>query len=479
MRGTGSEADQQFVYEGSLAELCGGAPVRPGNRRGVDEPAAAPVVAGAAAPAPAPPPRDWYFLRACCVSDVSATNGLCFFALLARLGTPGHKLMDIVSFKKVAEDGAAGGGYVGFSRYDRFRGQLLEDLTRGAEYVNDALLDMYAAVARTDWACLLDCTASAVNAGTAANLQVHADEVVRRLSVPDARRGAAAPLAARAMAFVFVHGGHKTFAGCVGVRLVGSGATELMDGLLETLSARAVGGAPVEALRLHDCGGDYVTQEMLRPLLQDLDDDFAAADAQYLRLMKPKLSLEQLTLTLLLLRTRWPRLPVAVVGYGMVRRSLSIVAVDVQRRCQLAVTHLIQWATKAANAADVTQQARCQLARRRTHIRMLRLTSRARRRSLPRAVSAPQHHAVGLSRTPRLRAHPGAGARPRVADRRRRGCLQHMVCVALQGQRRAAQQARSHTRAAAAIAAPSLLALRPLSARACTGHQFVQGGDGA
>jgi hypothetical protein len=49
---------------------------------------------------------------------------------------------------------------------------------------------------------------------------------------------------------------------------------------------------------------------------------------------------------------------VAVVGYGMVRRSLSIVAVDAHKVCKLAVTHEVQWATPATNAADVTQQAR-------------------------------------------------------------------------------------------------------------------------
>jgi hypothetical protein len=97
---------------------------------------------------------------------------------------------------------------------------------------------------------------------------------------------------------------------------------------------------------------------MLRPLLQKLDDEYAEHDAQHLRMMKPKLNLEQLPLTLLLLRTVWPGLPVAMVGYGMVRRSLSIVAVDAHKVCKLAVTHEIQWATPATNAADVTQQAR-------------------------------------------------------------------------------------------------------------------------
>jgi hypothetical protein len=77
MRGTGSEGQYLFVYEAALAELCGSLPVAARNLTGVDAPANA--------------PREWYHMRACMVADVSATNGLCFFAMLKRIGMPNHK----------------------------------------------------------------------------------------------------------------------------------------------------------------------------------------------------------------------------------------------------------------------------------------------------------------------------------------------------------------------------------------------------
>ena len=174
---------------------------------------------------------------------------------------------------------------------------------------------------------------------------MHAAAVVAALRA-DAERGAA--LATRGMAFVFVHGGNATFPGCVGLRFEGAGAEARLRELCDA--------ADCTPMQLGDCEGDYVSHEMLRPLLHALDEQLAAADASYVRQVKPRINLEQLPLTLLLLRTRWPGLPIAVVGYGMVRRSLSIVAVNAARQCVLAVTHEVQWATPAAPAADVAQQ---------------------------------------------------------------------------------------------------------------------------
>jgi len=284
-------------------------------------------------------------MRACCVADVSATNGLSFFAMLQRLGRPGHALLDIVSFR---DDPA----YIGFSRYSRFNGRTLEGLAPRNVYVNAAVLDIYTEVLSRDWSCLLDCTTTRVNVNTEANLQAHAEEVLSQL----ARRPlGAALLAERGMAFVFVHGGGTTFLGRVGICFAGTLAATAVAQL--QAAVQAAGGDAFRPLTFRSCGRrQYVTQEMLRPLLAQLDAGKKAADAAYVSLMHEKLSLEQLPLTLLLLRTRWPGLPVAVVGHGMVRRSLSIVAVDAARVCQLAVTHEVQWAGEGANAADVTQQ---------------------------------------------------------------------------------------------------------------------------
>ena len=147
MRGTGAEGEYAFEYEQSLAALCGG------------------IALGAGLLPAAPPPREHRRMRPAMVSDVSATNGLCFFAMLARLGADGHKVMDVLSF----EDDPL--GYIGFSQCEAHRGRLLEGLSKGGLYVNDAVLDIYHEVLTTDWACLLDCTTTAVNAGTAANQQ--------------------------------------------------------------------------------------------------------------------------------------------------------------------------------------------------------------------------------------------------------------------------------------------------------------------
>lgn len=329
MRGTGVEGSNEFAYERALSELTGGSRVLSHSRANV------------ALPDGDPPERR--YARACLVSDVSATNGLSFFAMLHRLGTPGHKLLDVISFKDDPE-------YVGFERCDRHNDKVLDGLSQNNVFVNDDVVDLYQEVLSTDHACLLDCTTTRVNAGTPGNQQEHAERVVESLRQ---RPQGATLLAARGMAFVFVHGGARTFAGNVGLSFVGAGAAARVTELSRRAAA-ATAAAGFEAIKLPGCMGDYVTQAMLRPLLADLDVALSAAGEK--PLMRDRLTLEQLPLTLLLLRTVWPDLPVVVVGHGMVRRSLSVVAVDAAGSCVLAVTHEVQWASPAANAADVTQQ---------------------------------------------------------------------------------------------------------------------------
>jgi hypothetical protein len=376
MRGTGAgEGQYLFEYEAALGELCGDAPVQRRNRKDVDVPADA--------------PHEWFRLRSAMVSDVSATNGLCFFAMLQRLGARTHKVMDVLSFQDDPQN------YIGYADCTPHRSRLLEDLTRANNYMNEDVLDVYHEVLTTDWACVLDCTTTTVNCGTPGNQQVHAASVVAALAACPVR-GAA--LATRGMVFVFVHGGGTTFPGNVGLHFAGAGAAVRVGELRASLRQH---NKELNTFRLNDCGtGEYLTQEMLRPLLQALDDEQAEPN----RVMREKLNLEQLSLTLLLLRTRWPGLPVAVVGYGMVRRSLSIVAVNAEKQCVLAVTHEIQWATPSSNAADVTQQARLA-----THARARTRPSRPCCRSVPltavamhSAVLALLHHAAPLPHVTRL-----------------------------------------------------------------------------
>ena len=72
---------------------------------------------------------------------------------------------------------------------------------------------------------------------------------------------------------------------------------------------------------------------------------------------KSPLSTEHIGIALFLVRHFFPGIPVAVVGYSMIRRCLSIVAVDIfatETRPLNAVTHGI--ISSSANGADAGQQ---------------------------------------------------------------------------------------------------------------------------
>lgn len=71
MRGTGREAADSPLYEAALARLAGRLPLPP-------HPDTQGLPAGT-------------HIRAAMVSDVSATNGLCFFNMIFQLGDPTRK----------------------------------------------------------------------------------------------------------------------------------------------------------------------------------------------------------------------------------------------------------------------------------------------------------------------------------------------------------------------------------------------------
>lgn len=345
MRGSAEEGRSAFVYERALARLCG-------LEHGVRPPF---------------------------VADVSATNGLCFFALLLRLGRQGDEVLDVLSFERDTSR------YVGFERCAFFRQRLLAGLKPGDCYVNADVLAIFRDTLATDRACLLDCTARGVNTFAVANQQFHAAALVDGLQAEDVAAGGARLLDTRTFAFIFVHGTDTTFRGKVGLRFGGAEAAARLAELQEESDELYFNpeegvrlGQPLKHLDAAQCSHmpatmrafltspEWVAQESLRALLQRIEDDIARLNPRYSRLMRTSLSTEQLTLTLLLLRRRWPDMPVVVVGHGMVRRSLSIVAVDTMpapggvdgfvTKTLLAVTHEVQWAAPGANAADVAQQ---------------------------------------------------------------------------------------------------------------------------
>jgi hypothetical protein len=158
------------------------------------------------------------------------------------------QLLDVLSFKDDPNN------YIGFRDCVRHNDNFLERVTPTNLYVNDDVLAIYHEALTTPWACLLDCTTTGVNEGTRCNQQVHAAAVVEALEA-DPVRGAA--LQMHGMAFVFVHGGNRTFPGQVGIRFVGHDAEARVEELRTRLDEHRL---LLQPKRLQDCAGVYITQ---------------------------------------------------------------------------------------------------------------------------------------------------------------------------------------------------------------------------
>lgn len=253
MRGLGKEEDSNLLYELALARLTGRLPsaphLPPPRRSGSILRGQQHSAGGAAQAVPTEEELDRrpVHLRAAMVSDVSATNGLCFFSMLYGMADPARKVMDIVSFKSDPN-------YVGFDSMVEFRPEglpaeepapLLSGLSEKNTFVNDQVVSVFQEVFSTPWASVLDCCASRVNTGTDCNMQVHAREVARQLE----ERGT---LTNNTAAFLFIHGCGTTFRGLIGLQFVGQEAGARMAHLQERVG-RA--GGEMEPFSLNDCPG--------------------------------------------------------------------------------------------------------------------------------------------------------------------------------------------------------------------------------
>jgi len=226
------------------------------------------------------------------------------------------------------------------------------------DYVCSAVMHVYEDIVARPFACGVDSLARGVSYSTDHNMQDHVQAVVDELESRTGEQMAN-------MAFVVVHGSHTAHDGMIGVRLVGPDA-EARAELLRREVERVSGQQTPTLVNQHG----YIEQEMLRPLLEDVDEQAGACaalfDRQHVRLCpdapRAMLSTVQLPLTLFVLRHFFDGIPISIVIGGMARRCLSIIAPNFlrqhehEREVLLCVTHTICTATEATNAADVVQK---------------------------------------------------------------------------------------------------------------------------
>lgn len=316
------------------------------------------------------------------VCHISGTNALCFFWMLLRIGLLNEagnllfRMLDVVSFRRPRDAGE----FFGFSRFARFGGQLLAQLHPAEEYVNEQVVEMYIAACSQPHHCLLDCTATRVSMSVDHNMQTHFEATLRKIM---ARPGGADASMPTGLVAVFVHGGNRTFDGNLGLRFTTGrrlrgepsphlerlqvymrlcASNEPDEELAEQLRQAAddIFDYPMyvrEARRSCD-GGGYHSVEAFLPLLQHLEGRAYRETGREPEIPPNlRLSTAQLNLLLFMLRHVFPELPVVVIGHGMVRRCLSIVAVDllqVELVPLLAVTHML--VHSGGNGADLAQQ---------------------------------------------------------------------------------------------------------------------------
>ena len=319
-----------------------------------------------------------------------------------------RKLLDIISFAEEPER------YTGLKQCVAFKNKVLGDKQLTASgghghFVDDAVVGFYEEVISTPNACGLVVTSNRVSAKS--NMDDHFMAASHRAVAKLKRANAAAAQSGDAQrntlhVGVIVHGGEKVYKGCMGIYLEGAGRdiiiTKINNELTRLGAPRIKPGKSLDQSNGKKNKADLCAED-LRPLLQELDDrsdeasiaalaaynaEAAAAKRAGLELERPRpspykrflqkltpgelaqgkkpkrLSYVQLPLVLTLLRRLRPGVPVLVVGHGMVRRCLSIVGVHYLSADKpglkvptLVVTHMLLWATKAANGAGVVQQA--------------------------------------------------------------------------------------------------------------------------
>jgi hypothetical protein len=168
---------------------------------------------------------------------------------------------------------------------------------------------------------------------------------------------------------IIVHGSSLKYKGNLGIHISGPSA----EAWRATLNVQLVdlGLPPLERVAATP---NVIHMAELGPLLVDLDEKSAAkAGASYSRFtagsatdFRVSFNVEHAPLLLVLLRRLCGPAPVFIVGAAMLRRCVSLVAVDylgalgAARPTTLAVTHMLLSASQVANGADTVQQVgRC------------------------------------------------------------------------------------------------------------------------
>ena len=312
--------------------------------------------------------------------DVSATNALPFFSMLNRLGGNYNTMpLDLQSFKATEN-------YISYSgHFRRFQDRYLPFLQRSEEYMSDEVIDLYREVFTRDESgasrefgpCLMDCTAKSVNAGVRNNLQTHFAAAIDALQLKLEGEGKADSMLPFSIG-IFIHGGHQTFPGKIGIRFVGPQAEHKLGVLFEDIALK------IEKLRTQDIDeqrympqdGDYTPEqhaelanticiESLRPLLFSADMKCQRENPEHISPFREigdkKMDISFLNFLLYFLRCfRYPKVPIAIVGNGMIRRCLSLIAVDCGNsgpvKPVLCVTHLLIHAPDTTNVGEVVQQ---------------------------------------------------------------------------------------------------------------------------
>ena len=354
------------------------------------------------------------------VVDVSATNQLSFLSLLMHLRDAAvreelaaetesaadaasaasiraqRKLLDIIAFEEEPDR------YTGLNKCVKYKNIVMGDgqlKPSRNHFVDNDVVDFYKDIITTANACGLIVTTNRVYAeGTNMDEHFKAASTLAMNEIQNSNASTPESILGTLHAGVIVHGGESRYKGCMGIYLQGAGREIIIANLNSEL--RRLGKPIIKTGdRLNESGAKIaeLCADDLRPLLEDLDRSSKDASANALaayheradpnerqpkpynmqlaltpdevaKQIKPKrLSYVHLPLLLTLIRKLRPGVPIIVVGHAMVRRCLSIVGVNYLSSQKpgvgdttCVVTHMLLWATKAANGAGVVQQAgRC------------------------------------------------------------------------------------------------------------------------
>lgn len=286
------------------------------------------------------------------------------------------RMLDVVSFRRPAGEA----DFFGFDRFRRFQNQTLAQLSPNDEYVNEQVVAMYLATCAESHHCLLDCTAQRVSTHVDHNMQTHFEAVLVRLM----RQPESMP---HGLVAIFVHGGHSTFDGMLGLRFCsrhharthGNPHLERMrdhmlfcanaepDSELRLRLQQAANGLLHDEQFLRDAsrscdGRGHHSVHAFLPLLQHLEGRAQREAGREPEIRdapgrRSPLSTQHLKLVLFMMRHVFPELPIVVIGHTMVRRCLSVVAIDLlqtELEPLVAVTHMI--VHSGGNGADLAQQ---------------------------------------------------------------------------------------------------------------------------